>query len=107
MKGGKFIMIAKLTNIGTRLWEVIGFILPLLKGIGELANWLEELEPEDGEKYGEEEKNIVIKIVLIIYDIVNELTEEELPLPKATLEKYLGNLIDVVVQVYNLFNIFN
>ena len=84
---------------------IIGFLVGLIQGVIELIKVIENEEPEDDEKRGAQKKKYVIELVLIIYDIVEEVVGE-LPLKRDTVESFLDKAIDVLVTIMNVFNIF-
>lgn len=100
-------MLSQLSSIGSKVAAVISFIIPLFKGAGEIAKHLEELEPDNNKKYGEQEREIAVDLLMAIYDIINDVTEDDLPIARDTLKKFMGTLVDIAVKAYNLLNIFS
>lgn len=94
------------SSLAKQVWAIIEFLLPILRGLKDIIKILEEEDPDDDNKNGAKKKEIAVKIILEIYDIVDESTDDDLPIEKETLEKHLDGLIDFLVALFNAFNIF-
>lgn len=98
--------ITAITGIASKVWSILSFALPFIKGITEIVNEVEDFEPDDDEKRGEQKKELVIEIVDKIYDLVNDATEEDLPVEKETFLNFVDSLVDIVVSIMNKFGVF-
>lgn len=100
-------MLAKikgLTSLASQVWQIISFILPLMEAIKRITEWVQELDDEGKEK---EEKDIIKNIVMELYDIINDVTDDDLPIGRETFKRHLGNLIDLTMTVLKVFGIFS
>jgi len=100
-------MISRITKLGalaSKVWGVVNFILPVIRGIGDILDYLEDIsEVEEDE---ERKKKAAIKIVMEIYDIIDDVTEEDLPIPRDTFENHLERLVDVVGEAHRILGVF-
>lgn len=69
--------LSKLGGLAAKVWNIITFILPLFEALTNVVQKFEEIEPDDDVKRGAEKKEAVVKFILVIYDLVNDVTEED------------------------------
>ena len=93
-----------------KIWDIISLIIPFLRAIRNIVEWVEELADEVGGEDGEKKKELAMKVVMEIYDLVDDVLDDEkesLPIKRETFEKHANRLIDIVVYILNVLNIFN
>jgi len=72
-------MLSKFMKVLSTIWSVVSVIVPLAKAVLDITQIVEEKElPED--RGSEEERDFIIAVIDVIYDLANEFVE--LPLPK-------------------------
>lgn len=81
---------------------VFRFLFEVSKEIMELVQLVEE--KDQGEGNGEEKKNAVLSIIEKMYDAAESFTD--LPIEKDTVLKFADNVIDIVVQLFNMIGFF-
>ena len=94
-------MLAKLSKLG----QAIGFLIGILEGLVELLQFFKERE-EGEEDHLEEIEETVIDIMLIIYDVINNYTDEDLPLSREAVEEFIAAVIKTVEKILDVINVF-
>ena len=94
-------MIAKLQMAVT----LIGVLFELAKNVSELVKKVEQDDPEDGNKNGEEKKKLVLKIIGSIYDGAEDVFKD-LPIDKEKVLDISEKLIEAFVAFYNAIGFF-
>lgn len=89
-----------------KAWDVIAFYIPLFELIVRFLDLLREDEDEIEGVFDEEEKQALIDIMLELYDVIDEVIDEDedsIPISKETFKKHLSNFIDIILKVKNIF----
>ncbi len=85
--------------------NVITFLLGILSALKNLIKLVESEEPDDNVKRGEKKKEIVMELIMLIYDTVEDLVGE-LPVKRKVVLGFVDKAIDVVVTLLNVMNVF-
>ena len=94
-------MLAKLSKLG----QAIMFLIGILEGLVELLQFFKEREQGE-EDHLEEIEETVIDIMLIIYDVINKYTDEDLPISKEAVEEFISATIKTVEKLLDVINVF-
>ena len=94
-------MLAKLSKAG----QAIIFLIGILEGLVELLQFFKERDESDGDNL-EEIEDAITDIMLIIYDVVNNYTEDELPIKKEAVEEFISAVIKTVEKILDVINVF-
>ena len=84
--------------------NAIGFIWELVKGIRELVKLVENDDIEDGEKHGEEKKNLILDLIGVVYDAIEQAVG--IPIEKETVKGLADSTIELFVKYYNAIGKF-
>ncbi len=94
--------LAKISGIARTVYDVVMFLLSLLRGIKEIVKLVEEEGPENGG--GECKKELALEIIGAIYDTLSEIAE--LPVSRERVMAFSNTIIDALVSFYNAINFF-
>lgn len=91
-------MLSMLKKIGS----IAGFLIVMLESAIELLGFLYE-ETDLGR---EDLKKNLILLILAIYDAVDELTEQDIPVPRELVEKILNAIFSVIYEIAKAIRVF-
>lgn len=103
--------IRKFTALAKKVWEIVSFILSFLPAIRRIVEWVESIWKEAGENGdGETKRELAMKVIMELYDIIDDVIDEEeesIPIGREKFKEHAGRLVDIVVYILNTLNIFS
>jgi len=91
-----------LTDLASKIYQILSFLAGLLRGIANIVEVIEELGPDNGG--GESKKELALAIIEEAYVFANKYVD--LPYEKEDVLSTSEKLIDAVVAFYNKINFF-
>ncbi len=107
-RGGEKLMLSKikgLSGLARRIYEIVSFALPFLMALWDVVVMVESEEDEE-DRGSEEERSFVLGVLEVLYDLANELTEEEFPVSWEKLEEKLAAIYEKIVWLLDKINFF-
>ena len=102
--------ITQVSSVAKRIWSIVLFYLPILEGLLAVVELIKREEPDDGKDRDKEEREDIVKIIMIIYDTADEMIdpdEESIPVSREVFKKYVKDLISVVFHLREVVGNFS
>lgn len=96
-------MLEAIKNI-KNLGAMFPVFMSILESVKNLVEFAEQADPEDGKKNGQKKLQFVIEVVNSFYDLAERFIS--IPLSKEELNKHIENLVNLIVDFYNMVGKF-